>query len=199
MNISKEGKLFIIQEETGGKAYYEKVYKNSFIWPGGASGSTALVGIDIGYYTEEEITRIFKPITTSDELELIQLGRGKKGLNAKEYTKNLQNIKFSWSEALEIFELFTLPKFTKLTEKAFPGVEELAEAAQTAILSIVFNRGTSFKGSTRTEMLEIRNLVPKKDYKNIALQIKSMKRLWAKGNGLLGRRDREAALVSSCV
>lgn len=199
MNITKEGQLFIIQEETGGKSYYEKVYKSSFMWPGGASGATALVGIDIGYYTADEINRIFKPITTNEELALIQAGRGKKGSEAKDYVKKLQHIQFLWDEAVEIFELFTLPKFTKLTEKAFPEVEELAEAAQTAILSIVFNRGTSFKGSTRAEMLEIKNLIPKKDYENIALQIKSMKRLWAKGNGLLGRRDREAALVLSCV
>lgn len=199
MNITKEGQAFIIQEETGGKGYYEKVYKSSFIWPGGASGATALVGIDIGYYTAEEIDRIFKPITSASELNLIQNGRGKKGIEAKEYTKQLQNIQFSWDEAVEIFKTFTLPKFTKLTSVAFPGVEDLDDPAQTAILSLVFNRGVSFKGPTRVEMLEIKKLIPKKDYEAIAGQIKSMKRLWAKGNGLLGRRDREAALVLSCA
>lgn len=199
MNITKEGELFIINEETGGKAYYERVYKNSFIWPEGESGATAMVGIDIGYYTSEEIDAIFKPLTSKDELALIQNGRGKKGIEAKKYVPILQDIKFSWEEAIEVFETFTLPKFSKLTERVFPGVDNLHTNAQTAILSLVFNRGTRLTGESRREMAEIRKLIPAKNYKAIANQIKLMKRLWAKGNGLLGRRDREAALVMSSV
>jgi hypothetical protein len=199
MNITKEGSLFIIQEETGGKSYYEKVYKGSFIWPGGASGPTALVGIDIGYYSVTEVNDIFKPLTSPDELKLIQAGRGKKGDEAKEYVAKLKNISFTWDEAIQVFELFTLPKFTKLTERVFPGVNDLAPDAQAAILSLVFNRGASIKGPTRTEMAEIKRLIPSKDYEAISTQIKSMKRLWSKGSGLLGRRDKEAALVANCV
>lgn len=199
MNITKEGELFIIQEETGGQSYYEKVYKGSFIWPGGASGPTALVGIDIGYYSVTEVNDIFKPLTSSDELERIQGGRGKKGEEAKEYVAKLKNISFTWDEAIQVFELFTLPKFTKLTERVFPGVNELAPDAQAAILSLVFNRGASTKGATRIEMAEIKKLISSKDYNAIATQIKSMKRLWGKGSGLLGRRDREAALVAGCA
>jgi hypothetical protein len=199
MNITKEGSLFIIQEETGGKSYYEKVYKGSFIWPGGASGPTALVGIDIGYYSVTEVNDIFKPLTSPDELKLIQAGRGKKRDEAKEYVAKLKNISFTWDEAIQVFELFTLPKFTKLTERVFPGVNDLAPDAQAAILSLVFNRGASIKGPTRTEMAEIKRLIPSKDYEAISTQIKSMKRLWSKGSGLLGRRDKEAALVANCV
>lgn len=199
MNITKDGALFIIKEETGGQNYYEKVYKGSFIWPGGASGATALVGIDIGYYNFSEIENIFKPLTSRDELELIQAGRGKKGKEAEEYVSKLKKISFTWDEAVRVFESFTLPKFTALTEKVFPGVADLAPMAQAAILSLVFNRGASTKGATRAEMAEIKKLIPSKDYEAIAKQFTAMKRLWSKDSGLVGRRDREAALVAGCA
>jgi GH24 family phage-related lysozyme (muramidase) len=196
MKLNDKGIEFIVGEETGGKDYYEKVYKSTFTWPGGYSGPTAMVGIDIGYYTEEEVDKIFKPLTDSAELSLIRGGRGLKGISAKDYTVKLKGITFTWEEAIQTFKEFILPKFTKLTERAFPGVAELHENAQAAIVSLVFNRGTSFKGSSRTEMLELRNIIASsKDYDKMAAQFKSMKRLWDKTSGLVGRRDREAALV----
>jgi GH24 family phage-related lysozyme (muramidase) len=198
MKLNDKGIEFIVTEETGGRAYYEKVYKSTFTWPGGFSGPTAMVGIDIGYYTEEEIDKIFKPLTDSAELALIRSGRGLKGINAKDYTVKLKGITFTWEEAIQTFKEFILPKFTKLTERAFPGVADLSENAQAAIVSLVFNRGTSFKGTSRTEMLELRNIIASsKDYEKMAGQFRSMKRLWDKNSGLVGRRDREAALLLS--
>lgn len=198
MKLDQEGINFIIEEETGGQEYYEQVYKRTFIWPKGMSGPTAMVGIDIGYYSAEEINTIFKPLTTAHELDLIQNGRGKKGLIAEAYTKKLKGITFEWVEAVSVFEQHILPKFTRYTEKTFPGVEKLCSAAQAALVSLVFNRGTSLKGSTRKEMAEIKNLISDKKYKQIAQQFRGMKRLWEKGNGLIARREREAMLVESC-
>ena len=196
MKLNDKGIEFIVTEETGGRAYYEKVYKSTFTWPGGYSGPTAMVGIDIGYYTEEEVDKIFKPLTDSSELSLIRAGRGLKGLNAKEYTVKLKGITFTWEEAIQTFKEFILPKFTNLTEKAFPGVSDLHENAQAAMVSLVFNRGTSFKGTSRTEMLELKKIIAAgKDYEAMAAQFKSMKRLWDKTSGLVGRRDKEAALI----
>jgi GH24 family phage-related lysozyme (muramidase) len=50
-------------------------------------------------------------------------------------------------------------------------------------------------------MRNIRDLIPKKDYKGIAKELRKMKRIWqGKGlDGLLERRDAEAKLVESCV
>jgi hypothetical protein len=199
MKIDQAGVDFIIEEETGGRDYYEQVYKRTFIWPKGMSGPTAMVGIDIGYYTATEIDKIFKPLTTEHELDLIQNGRGKKGVIAEAYTKKLKGITFEWDEAVSVFELHILPKFTKYTERTFPGVENLCNSAQTALVSLVFNRGMSLKGPTRKEMLEIKELVADKNYKQIAQQIRSMKRLWQKGSGLIDRREKEAKLVEKCA
>lgn len=199
MKITNEGINFIVKEETGGKDYYEKVYKKTFIWPKGFSGPTAMVGIDIGYYSEEEINRIFKPLTSSEELKLIQGGRGKKGEAARDYTVRLKGITFSWEESLQVFNEFILPKFVNLTLRTFPGVDKLHHNAQTALVSLVFNRGTSLRGPTRKEMLDIRNLIASGDYdySKIASLFRSMKRLWDKTSGLVGRRDREAKLVET--
>lgn len=199
MQLDQKGIDFIVEEETGGQKYYEKVYKSTFIWPKGASGCTAMVGIDIGYYSVDEINAFFKPLTSAEELERIQAGRGKKGADAEAYVKNLKNITFTWQEALQTFDQHILPKFQNYTLKAFPGVERLDSPAQTALVSLVFNRGMSMNGPSRAEMHAIRDLVPSKKYTEIAGEIIKMKRLWEKGNGLLGRRDREAALVKSCV
>jgi hypothetical protein len=199
MKIDAKGINFIVEEETGGREYYEKVYKSSFIWPKGASGCTAMVGIDIGYYTEEEINKFFKPLTTEEELRRIQRGRGIKGILAKNYLKNLKNITFSWEESLYTFSEHILPKFLRLTERAFPGAGELCPSTQTALVSLVFNRGTAMKGESRREMLNIKKLVGSQDYKQIAKQIRSMKRLWDSSSGLVSRREKEACLVDKCV
>lgn len=197
MKLNEKGLEFIINEETGGRDYYEKIYKKTFIWPGGSSGPTALVGIDIGYYDEQELKDIFGPMTSDTELKLILGGRGKTGLNGKLYTQKLKGITFEWDEALNVFKKFTLPKFSTLTTRTFPGVDELHENAQAALLSLVFNRGGSLMGSRRAEMKKIRDLVPLKDYKGIATQVRAMKRLWPNTRGLLRRRDREAQLIES--
>jgi GH24 family phage-related lysozyme (muramidase) len=49
-------------------------------------------------------------------------------------------------------------------------------------------------------MVNIKNLIPKKDYKKIAKEFRSMKRIWlGKGlDGLLDRRESEAKLIESC-
>jgi GH24 family phage-related lysozyme (muramidase) len=50
-------------------------------------------------------------------------------------------------------------------------------------------------------MRNIRVLVPKKDYKGIAEELRKMKRIWeGKGlDGLLTRREAEAKLVETCA
>jgi hypothetical protein len=94
-----------------------------------------------------------------------------------------------------------LPKFWSLTNALWPKIDELCEKAQIGLVSIVFNRGASTKGSSRTEMLNIKPLVLKKDYKGIAKEIRSMKRLWEGKNmdGLIKRREEEAKMVDSCI
>lgn len=186
-------------EVGGGKPYYDKKL-SKFTWPGGASGPTIAIGIDCGYYTTKEIASIFS-FVPAEQLKLIQEASGKKGASGKEYTKTLRQagITVDWEKAEHIFETFTWPKFSKLAEKAFPGLNDLHEDAYGAIVSLVFNRGTSMKGDSRKEMRTIRALISEKNYKKIAQQLREMKRIWIGKDldGLLERRDAEAALIES--
>jgi len=194
-------KLLFDYEVGGGKSYYDK-FLSKFTWPGGASGPTIGIGVDCGYYTKEELAKIFH-FLKNDQIKLIQGASGKTGSSGKEYTKTLREagITVSWDQAKEIFETLTWPKFAKLTEKAFPGVEELCDNAYGALVSLVFNRGSAMQGDSRLEMRNIRALVPKRDYKRIAEEFRKMKRIWrGKGlDGLIERREAEAKLVESCA
>jgi GH24 family phage-related lysozyme (muramidase) len=203
MNINQKGKDFIINWETGGKNYYEKVYKSTFIWPEGASGPTIGFGIDCAYYSKNELKEIFSPYVSAEELSLILGAPGKSGSAGQAYTKKLKGIIITWDEAKEIFDKFTLPKFTSLAEKVFPGVNDLCENAQAAILSLVFNRGTALGGQRRIEMANIKKMISTKNYKSIATEFRKMKRLWKNNpnsdSDLTDRRESEAKLVESCI
>jgi GH24 family phage-related lysozyme (muramidase) len=194
-------KLLFDYEVGGGKSYYDK-YLSKFTWPGGASGPTIGIGVDCGYYTKDELSKIFH-FLPNNQIRLIQEANNKTSTSGKEYTKTLREagITVSWDDAKEIFETLTWPKFAKLAEKTFPGLDKLCDNAYGAIVSLVFNRGSSMTGDSRLEMRNIRDLVPKKDYKGIAKQLRNMKRIWkGKGlDGLIERREAEAKLVESCA
>jgi hypothetical protein len=193
--------LILEYEVGGGKSYYEK-YLSHPTWPGGASGTTLAIGVDCGYYTPEELGKIFH-FLPGNQLDAIKKASGKTGQAGKDYVKQIKplNITVTWDQALEIFNTLTWSKFARLTEQAFPGVDQLCDNAYGALVSLVFNRGSSLSGPSRSEMRTIRELVPKKDYRGIAEELRSMKRIWeGKGlDGLSARRDAEAALVESCI
>ncbi len=203
MSSSKPSKktleLLYKYEVGGGKPYYDKKL-SKFTWPGGASGPTIAIGIDCGYYTQVELAEIFS-FYSAEQLKLVQQASGKKGAQGKEYTMTLRKagLTVDWEKAEHIFQTFTWPKFTRLAERAFPGLDELQEDAYGAIVSLVFNRGTSMKGDSRKEMRNIRAYVSEHNYKKIAQQLRDMKRIWVgQGlDGLLERRDAEANLVES--
>ena len=193
--------LLLKYEVGGGEAYYEK-YLSKFTWPGGASGPTIGIGIDCAYYKPEELRSIFS-FLPKNQIELICGAYGKTGESGKVYTRTLRaaGIQMGWSEAVKTLEEIIWVKFADLAEMVFPGLDKLCINAYGAIVSLVFNRGASLNGASRLEMRNIKNLIPSKDYKKIASEIRKMKRIWiGKGlDGLLERRDAEASLVESCI
>ncbi len=57
-------------------------------------------------------------------------------------------------------------------KKCLSGFEEWPADVQGGLVSLVFNRGTSMEGDRRREMRVNRDLVPQKDVKGIAEQIR---------------------------
>jgi GH24 family phage-related lysozyme (muramidase) len=128
---------------------------------------------------------------------------GVKGETAKKrITTETKILRITADAAREVFENRTLPRFIKLAHDTYPGFEELNEDTRGAIVSLVFNRGSSFgvegqlSWESRREMRELAPLILAKDYEGIAATIKAMGRLWVgKGlDGLIARRHNEAAL-----
>ena len=201
-NPSTKALALILEYEVGGgKSYYDK-YLSKPTWPGGASGFTLGIGVDCGYYTPTELEKLFN-FLPKNQLEIVKGASGKTGQAGKEYTQKYKNsgIVVSWDQALKIFNELIWGKFARLAEKAFPGLDQLCDDAYGAIVSLVFNRGSSLSGDSRLEMRNIRDLVPKKDYKGIANELRKMKRIWqGKGlDGLITRREAEAKLVETCI
>lgn len=195
LTLSEDGVEFIVREETGGRAYYEKALCRPS-WPGGASGVTWGVGYDGGYNSRAGIERDWSPVTSSGEIGALKSVAGKKGSRAKYEARRIRSVvHVNWQEASETFTRSTLPRFADLTRRTFPGMEKLPPDAQAVLVSIVFNRGSSMRGSTRREMRGIRDAVSAQDYQKVPGLILAMKRLWVgKGlDGLLRRREREAA------
>lgn len=194
--------LILEYEVGGGKEFYNK-YLTHPTWPGGYSGLTLGIGIDCGYYTSNELANMFSFLNT-DQLDVIKNASGKTGEAGRAYVKSEAvknaNITITWDEAIKIFDNVTWSKYARLAERAFPGLDQLCDNAYGAIVSLVFNRGTSMQGDSRLEMRNIRVLVPKKDYRGIAEEIRKMKRIWeGKGlDGLIARREAEAKLVETC-
>lgn len=194
-------KLLLDYEVGGGESYYNKKLSR-FTWPKGFSGPTIGIGIDTAYYTSKELANIFD-FLSQDKISLIQGAVGKTGKAGAEYTLKLQKagIEMPWEKALEVFKELTWTKFSQLAEKAFPGLDKWEDDAYGGVVSLVFNRGTALQGDSRLEMRNIKKLVPSKNYKEVASEIRKMKRLWeGKGlDGLLKRREAEARLIERCV
>jgi GH24 family phage-related lysozyme (muramidase) len=193
--------LILEYEVGGGKSYYDKFLARP-TWPGGASGFTLGIGVDCAYYTTQELEKLFY-FLPEKQLEIVKNASGKKGLQGKEYTQKYKNsgINVTWEQAISMFNELTWSKFSRLAEKTYPELDNLCDDAYGAIVSLVFNRGSSLVGDSRLEMRKIKNLIPQKNYKEIAKQIRDMKRLWVGKNldGLLSRREDEAKLVESCM
>ena len=196
----KSLQLVLDYEVGGGEGYYNRYLKRP-CWPKGASGVTIGIGYDLGYNSTSQFQEDWGGRIDDSDFDLLRKCLGFKGSVANSKLSTVRGIEIPWDSALTVFKSNTIPRFIRLTLKAFPGADKLHPDAFGALVSIVFNRGSSLKGSRRSEMARIRSLVPSKNYSAIAEEIRSMKRIWkGKGlDGLLRRRDKEASLVDSCA
>lgn len=200
MKLSQKAIDKIIFFEVSSPAYYDKKLKKP-MYPGGASGVTIGVGYDLGHNTKLQIAEDWGKYVNAEKLANLQSASGVKGNDAKLLAQKMQDIEIPYEIAREVF-IKTLSRYAKSAKDAYQGLEELTPDAQGAIVSLVFNRGadTTAKNDRRKEMHNIKKLVKDKDYKGIAEQFESMKRLWSdEMKGLLERRDIEAALVKNAL
>jgi len=191
MNISQISKDLILEFEGMNSAGR---------WPGGNSGVTIGYGYDLGYVSEEEFLHDWAGRIAPLFLHKLKQACGLRGEAARKIAYTMRPIAINKHAAREVFEDKSLPKYIRMTEAAFPGIEKLHMDVRGALVSLVYNRGTSFEGPTRTEMCDIYRLVQDKDLQGIADSLRKMKRLWPSGmKGLLVRREKEALLVENAI
>ena len=174
-------------------------------WPGASSGITLGVGYDLGFVSAAQFAADWARHLTEAQIARLKTAIGLTGGRAAGVASRFGDIKITRTAGMEVFNRCTLPRFTKITRGAFPGMEKLPVNAQGALISLTFNRGSKMDGPSRAEMAEIRRLIQTaklpEDTRTllprIASQIRQMKRLWdvRRLRGLHRRRDAEADLV----
>jgi GH24 family phage-related lysozyme (muramidase) len=200
LTCSLVGLNALVQFEISSDAYYNRFLKHP-AWPGGASGVTIGIGYDLGYCSEAQLRRDWRGHVGDAELAALETTCRLKGsaAGASVSRQSIRAVTVELAHARQVFYQSSLPAYAAKCMAAYPGIDKLPPDAQTAILSLVYNRGTAKSGSTRSEMQAIGPLIEDGELQGIAGQIIGMKRLWeGKGlDGLLTRRDQEAALVLS--
>ena len=205
----------IVRFETGGREYYEQVYRSRPCWPGGSSGVTIGCGYDLGY--EGAFSKDWHELLTEPETAALARCIGKTGTRGQQALSGVRNIFVPWETALTVFDGVMLPREIHTTLHAFPAADRVLTAnAFGALVSLVFNRGGEIDATDRRlEMRRIRDAIadaaahphepertPDADdnlHRFLAAQFRAMKRLWhddPRSDGdLCDRRDAEAALT----
>jgi hypothetical protein len=193
-----EGVDLIVFCEVTSKRAYEAMHARP-TWPNADSGLTIGIGYDCGYHKAEEIDSDWPTLDVGARRRLATAA-GVKGRNAKALADSMQDIVVPWDAAYATFRDCMLPKYERLALKTFTGMELLPVECGSALVSLVFNRGTKVeddpddKLQRRQEMKAIQSLIAAGCPEMVPGQLRSMKRLWPTLRGLRDRREAEAVL-----
>lgn len=194
--ISSAAENLIIYYEVGSRADYDHNSSHP-TWPGLDSGITIGFGYDLAY--EKTFSNDWSDYLNKYDLKRLGQCVGIGGPAARGALINVHDITIGWDDALSVFQTSTIPQYYAQTLSIYPALTNLPEDAQGALVSLVYNRGTSLIGERRTEMDNITHLVANGNLQGIANELRSMKRLWPTTPGLQQRREAEAKLVESCI
>ncbi len=185
----------VVRWEVGSPKQYTAKYQG-VICPGGASGPTIGIGDDLGHQTPAEIRRRWGWHPQADRLVT---GSGKTGPEACNAWRNAhRDIRVSYDDALRIFQTYAWPKYQAMASRAYRnGWASLTPFHQGSLTSNGYNRGFSFLGSRRTELVVIRDqCVPASLAPCTASQLRASCRVWDSQpdirKGLCARRHAEA-------
>ena len=203
--LDTNGVAFIAKEETGGLGFYAVVTRWPH-FPGHASGITIGVGYDLRFNSESDFRASWGNHLPRAHLDELAKDIGKKGSKARAKELKQKGVEVPFKAAWPVFLDLTLPRYYSDTQSIYPSLGRLPGLCRSVLVSLVFNRGTSLSGSSRTEMKKIREILNQADNSHLSKpqvkqilagvedQILSMRRLWDPGSGLIKRRQAEANL-----
>lgn len=185
----------VVRWEVGSPGQYTAKYQG-VICPGGASGPTIGIGDDLGHQTPAEIRRRWGWHPQADRLVT---GSGKTGAEAcNAWRAAHRDIRVTYDDAIRVFTLHAWPKYQAMASRAYrKGWDGLTPFHQGSLTSNGYNRGFSFLGSKRAELVVIRDrCVPQGMAPCTADQLRASCRVWDSQptirKGLCARRHAEA-------
>lgn len=196
MRSSQASFDMIVREEVSSKETYIKKYQRPE-WPGAASGPTVGIGYDLGQTPIDTIRGDWTGIVPAGMVEVMAGCSGFTGQSGKAKTAQVWSLIFvSWDDAITVHKTRVIPRWEAKLAAALPNTDKLSPDCFGVLLSLIFNRGTSFNlaGDRYREMRAIKAHMQDRNFHLIPAELRSMKRLWPDLKGLQARRDREAAL-----
>lgn len=199
--ISDRAKQMLIVFEVSSRQLYERKYRKP-IWPGGSSGITIGIGYDVGYVDTAWLEEDWAAHAPPKVRETLKPACGLRGTKARDRLAEFQSVDIAWESALKQFESVVLPLYIAETEAALSNTDKLSADSLGALVSLGYNRGPSYGGTSpnRAEMVRIAGHMKFSRFDRIPKEIRDMKRIWAGDpslKGLLARRDAEAALFEA--
>lgn len=188
----------IVMEEVSSEAAYQKLYQHPE-YPGGASGVTIGIGYDCGYSTSETIQADWGDKLPPAMVHALQAVACIHGSPASSHAHELRGVvTVPFDAAMSVFKERDMPKWEAIVTKALPNTDKLSGDSFGALVSLAYNRGTSFQtpGDRYAEMRGIRLLMGAQKFSRIPDEFRDMKRLWPNMVGLRNRRDHEADLFA---
>lgn len=165
-------------------------------WAGGDSGIDIGYGCDIGQ-DPAALNAWTKYLPPADYARLASV-RGIKGDAAKAVLHKVRDIVIPQPAALAVLRDFDMPRYARVTLATFPRSDQLPGDSFGALVSLVYNRGSSLEGDRRTEMKWIREfLQDESSWDMIPIEFADMTRLWPgppTDSNLNGRRYYEGHL-----
>ena len=208
MGISQKAVDLIIAHEITNEKRYELRYRRP-IWPGVQSGATIGIGYDLGHTDAKTIRADWEGKVPDAMLEAmlscVGLVGPTDGQRATNRVKHLIDIPYAL--ARQVFDECVMPRWEANLAKQLPNTDKLSGDCRGVLVSLVYNRGFSFRKPRQpgvqvdryTEMRSILKHMQDRNFAAIPAEIRSMKRLWdpATAAGLLRRRDEEADLFEA--
>ena len=168
-------------------------------WPGGESGVTIGYGCDIG--ADPDSLSAWSGLLSSEDMAKLEAVKGITGAAAHRALASVKSIVIDKAAATTVLNSYSLPSQISKTLKAFPGSDQLPPDSFGALVSLVYNRGTSLKGETRIEMKATHDAIAvgPSQWPEAVIQIAKMAHLWPlppTASNLSGRRLAEASLFA---
>lgn len=198
--ISQESEALIVSSEIGSRKDYEARYFRPE-WPQGQSGITIGIGYDVGagVKDKQQLHADWDGHIPAPMIKALEPCIGVTDERAHDMLAKVRPlVSVSWDAAMTVFETVDIPRWYGICKATLPNFDELPPDCRGALVSLAYNRGSSFRlqGARYSEMRLIRTAMIDKTFKAIPAAFRSMKRLWQTPSvrGLVIRREHEAQL-----